>query len=108
MSATTALLALAATWVGVGLLLIWVMGGHGHDPFAWWLLGTLLGPLALPLAISAERRRGDQAWLVRAGRPGRGRVEVPAGLAARPRRPPPWTWCWSCSAPGWVASPWPP
>jgi hypothetical protein len=70
MSATTALLALAVIWVGVGLLLALVMGRRGHDPFAWWLLGTLLGPLALPLAISAERRRGERTRLVRSGRPG--------------------------------------
>jgi nucleotide-binding universal stress UspA family protein len=80
MSATTALLTLAATWVGVGLLLALVMGCHGHDPFAWWLLGTLLGPLALPLAVSAEHRREKWAWLVRAGRPGRGPVDVLVGL----------------------------
>jgi nucleotide-binding universal stress UspA family protein len=80
MSATTALLALAATWVGVGLLLALVMGRHGHDPFAWWLLGTLLGPLALPLAVSAQRRREEQAWLVRSGRPGPGPVDVLVGL----------------------------
>jgi nucleotide-binding universal stress UspA family protein len=80
MSATTALLILAAVWVGVGLLLALVMGRHGHDPFAWWLLGTLLGPLALPLAISAQRRRRGQAWLVRSGRPGQGPVDVLVGL----------------------------
>jgi nucleotide-binding universal stress UspA family protein len=80
MSATTALLTLAAIWVGVGLLLALVMGRHGHDPFAWWLLGTLLGPLALPLAVSAEHRREKWAWLVRAGRPGHGPVDVLVGL----------------------------
>ena len=42
MSATTALFTLAG--IGIGLLLALVMGRHGHDPFAWWLLGTLLGP----------------------------------------------------------------
>jgi hypothetical protein len=40
MSATTALLTLGAIWFGVGLLFALVMGRHGHDPFAWWLLGT--------------------------------------------------------------------
>jgi nucleotide-binding universal stress UspA family protein len=80
MSATTALGALAVLWVGVGLLLALVMGRNGHDPFAWWLLGTLLGPLALPLAISAQRRRRGRAWLVRSGRPGRGPVDVLVGL----------------------------
>jgi|SRR5512132_1458981 nucleotide-binding universal stress UspA family protein len=80
MSATTGLLALAATWVGIGVLLALAMGRRGHDPFAWWLLGTLLGPLALPLAVAAQQRRLDWAWLVRAGRPGRGPVDVLVGL----------------------------
>jgi nucleotide-binding universal stress UspA family protein len=80
MSATTALGALAVLWVGIGLLLALVMGRHGHDPFAWWLLGTLLGPLALPLAVAADQRRGEPAWLVRSGRPGRGPVDVLVGL----------------------------
>ena len=80
MSATTALLALAAIWVGVGLLLALIMGRRGHDPFAWWLLGTLLGPLALPLAVAAQRRSPGRAWLVRSGRPGRGPVDVLVGL----------------------------
>src|SRR5512133_3687934 len=82
MSATTALGALAATWVGVGLLLALIMGRHGHDPYAWWLLGTLLGPLAFPLAVAAERRREERAWLVRSGRPGPGPVDVLVGLDA--------------------------
>jgi hypothetical protein len=98
MSATTALGALAAVWVGVALLLALVMGRHGHDPFAWWLLGTLLGPLALPLAVSAQRRRGGRVWLVRAGRPGRGPVDVLVGLDAPARPPPPWPPCSICSA----------
>jgi nucleotide-binding universal stress UspA family protein len=80
MSATTALGALAATWVGVGLLLALVMGRYGHDPYAWWLLGTFLGPLAFPLAVAAERRRAERAWLVRSGRPGPGPIDVLGGL----------------------------
>ena len=67
MSATTALLTLAAIWAGVGLLVALVMGRHGHDPFAWWLLGTMLGtmlgPLVVPLVAAAEHRRADRARL---------------------------------------------
>jgi nucleotide-binding universal stress UspA family protein len=79
-STTNALFALGETWIGVGLLLALLMGRRGHDPFAWWLLGTTLGPLALPLAISAERHREDRVWPVRAGRPGQGPVDVLVGL----------------------------
>ena len=73
---------LAGIWIGIGigLLLALVMGRHGHDPFAWWLLGTLLGPLALPLALSAERRQAERAQQLHIGVPGRGPVDVLVGL----------------------------
>src|SRR6266508_3145829 len=54
MSATTALFVLAGAWVGAGLLVAFVMGRHGHDPFAWWLLGTVLGPLVVALATVTD------------------------------------------------------
>jgi nucleotide-binding universal stress UspA family protein len=56
MSTTTALLLAAAGWLAIGLGLAVGMSRRGHDPFVWWLLGTVLGPLALVLAIVAERR----------------------------------------------------
>jgi nucleotide-binding universal stress UspA family protein len=84
MSATTALLTLAAIWAGVGLLVALVMGRHGHDPFVWWLLGTTLGPLVVPLVVAAEHRRADRALLVRAGMPGQGPVDVLAGVDGSP------------------------
>jgi nucleotide-binding universal stress UspA family protein len=84
MSATPAMFTLAGIWIGIGLLLALVMGRHGHDPFAWWLLGTLLGPLALPLALSAERRQAERAQQLRIGVPGRGPVDVLVGLDGSP------------------------
>jgi nucleotide-binding universal stress UspA family protein len=91
MSATTAMFTLVGIWIGFGLLLALVMGRHGHDPFAWWLLGTLLGPPALPLAVSAERRHAEQAEHLRVGAPGRGPVDVLGStattLAARSKVP---------------------
>jgi nucleotide-binding universal stress UspA family protein len=83
MSATTALFTLAG--IGIGLLLALVMGRHGHDPFAWWLLGTLLGPLALPLALSAEWCQAERAQQLRIGVPGRGPVDVLVGLDGAPQ-----------------------
>lgn len=84
MSATPAMFTLAGIWIGIGLLLALVMGRHGHDPFAWWLLGTLLGPLALPLALSAERRQAERAQQLGIGVPGRGPVDVLVGLDGSP------------------------
>jgi len=84
MSATTAMFTLAGIWIGIGLLLALVMGRHGHDPFAWWLLGTLLSPLVLPLALSAERRHAERAQHLRIGLSGRGPVDVLVGLDGSP------------------------
>ena len=84
MSATTAMFMLAGIWIGFGLLLALVMGRHGHDPFAWWLLGTLLGPLAVPLAVSSEGRQAERPERLRVEVPGRGPVDVLVGLDGSP------------------------
>jgi nucleotide-binding universal stress UspA family protein len=84
MSATTAMFMLAGIWIGFGLLLALIMGRHGHDPFAWWLLGTLLGPLAVPLAVSSEGRQAERPERLGAGAPGRGPVDVLVGLDGSP------------------------
>ena len=49
-------IAIAAGWVATGLLLSIVMGRRGHDSFGWLVTGTLLGPLAVVLAVDARRR----------------------------------------------------
>lgn len=49
------LLAVAVAWIAVGGVLVLVMHRRGHDVFSWSLLFLVLGPLAIPLAISAER-----------------------------------------------------
>lgn len=49
-------IAVAVGWVAIGLLLSIVMGRRGHDSFGWLVTGTLLGPLAVVLAIDARRR----------------------------------------------------
>lgn len=48
-------LAIAAAWVAAGLVAGVVMRRRGHDTFSWTLLFLFLGPLAIPLAVSAER-----------------------------------------------------
>jgi nucleotide-binding universal stress UspA family protein len=49
-------IAIAVGWVATGLLLSIVMGRRGHDSFGWLVTGTVLGPLAIVLAIDARRR----------------------------------------------------
>ena len=46
---------IGAAWVAIGLVLSTVMGRRGHDGFSWLVLGTVLGPLAVVLAVEAGR-----------------------------------------------------
>lgn len=55
MSFTTFLLALACLWLFAGLGAGLVLGRRGHAPFTWVLLGAVLGPLVVPLAVVAIR-----------------------------------------------------
>ena len=48
-------LAIAGAWVVIGLVLSIVMGRRGHDSAGWLVLGALLGPLAVVMAVDAER-----------------------------------------------------
>ena len=81
-------IAIAAGWVAIGLLLSIVMGRRGHDSFGWLVTGTLLGPLAVLLALDARRRaevlgpanlrKGPPAI------PGRGPIDVLVGFDGSP------------------------
>jgi hypothetical protein len=79
-SVTAALLTLAAIWVATGLLTGLAMGRHGHDPFAWWLLGSLLGPLVVPLAVAALRWSQGSSRVLGEGAAARDRVDVLVGV----------------------------
>ena len=56
MSATNALLVLVVAWALIGVVAAIIMAGRGHARYSWTMLGVLLGPLVIPLAISATRR----------------------------------------------------
>lgn len=53
------LVVVAAVWVVIGVTCAFVMRRRGHDFYVWLALGTVLGPLVVPLAI--ERVRFHQA-----------------------------------------------
>ncbi len=45
----------AAAWLVIGLVLSIMMGRRGHNSFGWLVLGAVLGPLGVVLAIDARR-----------------------------------------------------
>lgn len=52
-------LSVVGLWLAVGVLLGLAMGHRGHSGFSWLVLGSLLGPLAVVLAL--DSRRHDEA-----------------------------------------------
>ena len=84
-SSTAFLSLLMVTFACIGLVLAIVMGRLGHSPFAWGLLGLLLGPIALLLALVEVRN--ERPWwtrLVASGDPGSGPVDVLVGIDGSP------------------------
>ena len=84
-SSTAFLALLMVTFACIGLVLAVVMGRLGHSPFAWGLLGLLLGPIALLLALVEVRN--ERPWwtrLVASGDPGSGPVDVLVGIDGSP------------------------
>lgn len=77
----------ATGWAVIGLALSLVMGRRGHDGFGWLVLGCLLGPLAVALAIDAGRHEEQsQPTMLARGAPahGAGGVDVLVGYDGSP------------------------
>jgi nucleotide-binding universal stress UspA family protein len=84
-SYTVFLSLLMVTFACIGFVLAMVMGRLGHSPFAWGLLGLVLGPIALLLALVEVR--SERPWwtrLVASGDPGSGPVDVLVGIDGSP------------------------
>ena len=47
--------ALVASWIVTGVVAVAILHRRGHDIFSWSILFMFLGPIAIPLAISADR-----------------------------------------------------
>lgn len=47
--------AIGATWTLIGLALAFTMRRRGHDFIVWMVLGVILGPFAIPLAVERVR-----------------------------------------------------
>ena len=81
--------AIAATWLAIGLVLSVVMGRRGHNGFGWLVIGAVVGPLAVVLALAARRHEVDAQRDGRSGGsqgPGRpGRVDVLVGYDGSPQ-----------------------
>ena len=82
----------AALWLAFGAAAATLMHRRGHDTFAWALLFLILGPLAIPVAVSSDRhppaqpeapsRDGDLDVLVADAGAGAGGIEaIRAALA---------------------------
>jgi nucleotide-binding universal stress UspA family protein len=81
MTATQVLVVAVVVWVAIGLIASLVMGRRGHDAFGWLVLGAVLGPLAVPLAVRAVRgERPRSARVVRTGSEGEGAIDVLVGI----------------------------
>ncbi len=57
---TRYLLYLAALWALIGLIVAFVMRRRGHNLGLWMLLGVVLGPFSIPLAIERVRFHSEE------------------------------------------------
>ena len=76
-----------AVFLCIGLTTAIVMGRRGHDPWTWGILGTLFGPLVIPLVLGWHWRdqRDEERLLRSAATPeGAGPVSVLVGVDGSP------------------------
>ena len=74
-----------ATWLAIGVVAAVVMGRLGYASFAWGVLGAVLGPLVVPLAIETVRRQQPgYRRTVTVGRAGPGPAQVLIGVDGSP------------------------
>ncbi|MCZ7535070.1 MAG: universal stress protein [Acidimicrobiia bacterium] len=85
MSATEMIFIAIFVWMTIGVVAGIVMGRRGHSWFTWAALGTVLGPLVIPLALTDVREEPDiRAITLDRGRPGTGPLHVVVGIDGSP------------------------
>lgn len=85
MTPTGALALFAATWIAIGFGTAYYMARRGHDLFTWWYMGAVLGPIAIPMAVTKSRQRGSVAPKeIRSGTAGSGTIDVLVGVDGSP------------------------
>jgi nucleotide-binding universal stress UspA family protein len=85
MSQLTIIVAIAAVWLTMGLVLWLAMGRRGHDGFSWLLIGTLIGPLGILLALDAvSRDEPAESVLTSPGQGGTGPIDLLVGADGSP------------------------
>jgi nucleotide-binding universal stress UspA family protein len=72
-----AVLVIGVTWLTIGIALSVLMGRRGFDAYGWFVLGLILGPLALVMAVYAVRHDTEAAPEVLAQAP---RLEGPVDV----------------------------
>jgi nucleotide-binding universal stress UspA family protein len=81
MDATLMLVLIAVAWVLIGAVVALVMGRRGFHAWSWLVAGVVLGPLSVPLAVSATRRTPPTLFrAVSEGMAGPGEVDVLVGV----------------------------
>ncbi len=76
-----ALVAIAVSWLFIGVALSLAMGRRGHQGFGWGVTGTVLGPLAVLFALDAvHQERREIPRRLAPGRPGGGSIDVVVGI----------------------------
>jgi nucleotide-binding universal stress UspA family protein len=77
----TTLVIVIVIWVVTGLLTGLAMGRRGHSWFGWTVIGCVLGPLVIPVALGSVGEVVDApAIAVSPGEEGSGRLRVIVGI----------------------------
>ena len=81
MDGSEILIAALLVWLAIGLTASVMMGRRGHDAFGWLVIGTVLGPVAIPIAVRTIREeQPTRRREIRAGSPGTGSIDLLVGL----------------------------